>query len=179
MRTFLLPCALGAIVISTASPCAAGPLELRINLADQTFDWLDGTSITQVTSLDDNRFGSMIDSDVIISSPLAAYTGAGAHYSVIFDLSAGGTSIDGVGLCTSDPPGLGAVFSGDAAGPAIATYDAGSFAALSSLSVGSFLFAPVGPWDDGVLVHVIPSPGALAVCIASLGAASPRVRRRR
>lgn len=163
--------------VAGTTTALAGPLELTINLTEQTFDWVEGTNIARTDgSMDNNRFGAnVLINTVRITGPLAAYAGAGEHNATIFEISNDGTTIEAIGLGTTAAPGLGATFSGDAVAPAVAIYEVGSFADFSNLTLGSYVLAPNGPWNDGILVNVVPAPAGAAVLLGSL----PLIARRR
>ena len=163
-------------VLAIGSVASADPLELRIDVVNGTLDWIDGSMITLVSSPADNRFGSLTGVDVIVTSPLAVYSGPGVLNRFDLHVSADGLTIEGLGLFTSIPATTGSTLTGDAAGPTAGTYSVGDFSVLENLTMGSYELTRFESWDDNVRISVVPAPAGTAML---LGAASLLARRRR
>jgi len=164
--------------VAVATVALADPLTLNIDLANQTFDWVDGTSITSSGGFS-NVFGTTNSFDVIVTSPTPVVTGTALVGSFTIDLGVGlqGQSvIEGLAIGTTTPEPT--MFAGDAAGPAAGTFSKASFASLLNVAPGSYsLASAIGNWDDGVLVNVVvPGPSAGAAMLGGLVLMSRRRR---
>ncbi len=159
-----------------ASSAGADPLELVIDLSAQTIDWVDGTSVSRMPGVDDTRFGTMSGVDAAFTSPLASYAGPGVLTQVALDLDPTGRAIIGVGLVTTGMPGVGDSFSGTPDVGASPVFAAGGFDTLSSLGRTSYLLPPVGSWDSGVRVTVVPCMGVVPVALACVVTGARRRR---
>jgi len=146
-------------------------LSLVIDQTSHQIDWLDGSSITRLPAeLDFNAFGQpLIIFQAQIDSPLLAYSGAGLHAGVFFDFSQDRTTIAGIMLGTTTPPGAGAIFSGTPEGPAIPTFSLGDWSRFASLNAGEYTLDPLGPWNGGIHVTVVPEPATYLLWLISLG----------
>ena len=160
---------------------AGANLVLAIDRTTGQIDWVDGFSITKTTGDDDNRFGNSVTIDASITSPLLSYAGQGSHTSVRFDFSPDGSVIQGIGLVTTLPPGNPTSFSGTPQPPAVPTFASGQISQFTDLNVGLYTLAPVGAWDGGIEVRVVPEPAAGGlIAFGSVGVLCfARVRRRR
>ncbi len=139
---------------------AFASLILDIDLNNQSFDWVDGSSITRVpNTVEHNGFGSFSSINATITSPLPLYSGNGSFIAVYFDFSDDFTSLDGLAFATTAPPGQSATFSGTNALPSLATFSVGDFSIFANLSAGSFDFASMeNNWNDVVTVNVSSTP---------------------
>lgn len=143
-------------LVATSSQAAS--LVLTIDKTTGQIDWLDGFSISKTNSIADNRFGSFLTQDANMASPLLLYSGPGSHTNVSFDFSPDGSSIQGIGLSTTLPPGNGASFSGTPAGPATPVFSTGNISQFTALAFGDYTLNPVNGWNGGIEIKVIPEP---------------------
>lgn len=147
------------LVLFSASNSLAS-LDLVIYKSTYEMDWIDGTGVTRTSRILDNNFGVMNFGDLSITDPLPEYVGTSSFGGVAFDLSADLSMIEGVLLYTllSENP---TSFFGTPEGPSEAILLAGSFSMIDSLTPGTYELAPVGDWDGGVKVTVVPEPGTV------------------
>lgn len=140
---------------------ASADVILNINQTTQTLEWENGNTITQITAVANNSFGTFVTADTIITSPLLAFadpvipandhTGLGFR----FDFSPGGTAIDGVALGTTDAPSLSSTFAGTAAPPTTPTFIIGNFSGIANLTPGTFTYTPVASnWDGNIVINI-------------------------
>ena len=159
-----------AIVTLGVMRAQAAPLVLAIDALTGQIDWVDGFSITKTSGVDDNRFGDVVTADASITSPLLLYSGQGSHFGVQFDFSPGGSTIQGIAFSTTLPPGDPASFSGTPAPPAVPTFTTGQISQFTALQGGNYTLAPVGPWDGGIEIRVVPEPTACGlIAFGSVG----------
>ena len=164
-------------IVTLVAPRAQANLRLTIDMTTGRIDWVDGFTITKTTGDDNNQFGDFVVADAAITSPLLSYSGQGSHTGVHFDFSPGGTTIQGIGLVTTLPPGNPTSFSGTPEPPVVPTFAGGQF---PNLLGGNYFLAPEAPWDGGIEIQVIPEPTAGGlIAFGSVGLlARARVARR-
>lgn len=176
--------ALSVLPLGTA--CA--DLILDIDLANQTFDWVDGTSVSRPSStgfppLSGPSFGTFAGAadSASITMPLPV-----SNSSIVFDFASfsflsDGTEIVGISL-NSAAAALGQwIVSGTADAAAQGVFDFGSFADFENLTPGTYRYASTsGDWNDDVVVRVsgsVPAPASVALLSMGLAAGLGFVRR--
>lgn len=149
-----------------ATSIHAQSLVLRIDNVSGTLDWVDGHEITYTSGEANSTFGSMIDHEAQIGSPLLNYGGGGQHDGIGFDFSQDLTAIQGIGLFHVPPV---TTWRGTIQGPVapVFIHGSGSIGQFLALTEGTYTLPPNGPYSGGIEIQVVPEPKPMVLGVLS------------